>query len=350
MRISIVIPVYNVAPYLRGCLDSVCAAAQELECRVGEWTGRPLVEIVCVDDGATDGSGAILDEYREKLEKRDDGGQWMGEFVVIHQQNAGVSAARNRGMREATGDYIWFVDADDEIERDSLRLLWDVIAKGDKPDVICFGSHAERSDLPLSAVPVKFDMDEVVQSREALRRWGGRLWAWNGLFRRVLTDGMKFKVYLNGEDTLWGYEALLKARSVWTLDCPLYVYRENSSGASRKFSIRHLESLWGVGGELADAFRHARHFDWYRRQLMRHLRGITHNGARVVTRALGAKGYSAWCDGARKIYLDSGIVQGWRRVLCQILLGFGWPWLIELFCFRPVEWKGRLIRMVRKCG
>lgn len=78
---SIIIPVYNVAPYLRECLDSVLAQT------LGDW------ECICVDDGSTDGSGAILDEYAA-METR---------FRVIHQANAGVAGARNRGLNAARG-------------------------------------------------------------------------------------------------------------------------------------------------------------------------------------------------------------------------------------------------------
>lgn len=78
MTFSIIIPVYNVAPYLRECLDSVLAQI----CTDWEW------EAICVDDGSTDGSGAILDEYAAR----------DGRFKVIHQTNAGVSAARNAAL------------------------------------------------------------------------------------------------------------------------------------------------------------------------------------------------------------------------------------------------------------
>ena len=90
---SIIIPVYNVAPYLRECLDSVIAQT------FTDW------EAICVDDGSTDGSGAILDEYAAK-DKR---------FRVIHQKNAGVSVARNAAIELMHGDWFLFVDADDVI-------------------------------------------------------------------------------------------------------------------------------------------------------------------------------------------------------------------------------------------
>ena len=91
MMFSIVIPVYNVAPYLRECLDSLLAQT------CADW------EAVCVDDGSTDSSGAILDEYAAKDSR----------FVVVHQENRGVSAARNKGLDIAKGEWLVFLDGDD---------------------------------------------------------------------------------------------------------------------------------------------------------------------------------------------------------------------------------------------
>lgn len=98
MKFSIIIPVYNVAPWLRECLDSVRAQTfADFEC-------------ICADDGSTDGSGAILDEYAARDVR----------FRVIHQQNGGEGAARNAALEVATGDWICFVDADDVVNE---RLL-----------------------------------------------------------------------------------------------------------------------------------------------------------------------------------------------------------------------------------
>lgn len=104
---SIIIPVYNVAPYLRECLDSVLAQT------FPDW------EAICVDDGSTDGSGAILDEYAAK-EKR---------FRVFNQKHFGVSNARNSGIIEAHGEWIGFVDADDVVAEKWLETAAGAIAE-----------------------------------------------------------------------------------------------------------------------------------------------------------------------------------------------------------------------------
>lgn len=108
---SIIIPVYNVAPYLRECLDSVLAQT------FTNW------EVICVDDGSTDGSGAILDEYAARDPR----------FRVIHQSNAGVSAARNAALGAAIGSWVSFLDADDKI--DTRRLMALSVVIGGQGDV-----------------------------------------------------------------------------------------------------------------------------------------------------------------------------------------------------------------------
>ena len=102
---SIIIPVYNVAPYLRECLDSVLAQT------FTDW------EAICVDDGSTDGSGSILDEYAARDSR----------FRIIHQPNAGVSAARNKGLDVAKGEWVAFLDGDDIWEKSWLNAVADAI-------------------------------------------------------------------------------------------------------------------------------------------------------------------------------------------------------------------------------
>ena len=100
-KISVIVPVYNVEQYLPQCLDSIINQTYK------------NLEIICVDDGSPDNSGKILDEYAKK-DKR---------IKVIHQENQGVSVARNTGLDNATGKYIGFVDPDDWIEADYYETL-----------------------------------------------------------------------------------------------------------------------------------------------------------------------------------------------------------------------------------
>ena len=101
--ISVIIPVYNVEKYLRRCLDSVIAQTYQ------------NLEIICVDDGSIDDSGKICDQYAVR----------DARIKVIHQENQGLSAARNRGLDAAEGEYIAFVDSDDYILEDMYKKMLD---------------------------------------------------------------------------------------------------------------------------------------------------------------------------------------------------------------------------------
>ncbi len=101
-KISIIVPVYKVEQYLRRCLDSIVAQT------FTDW------ECILIDDGSPDNSGKICDEYAEKEER----------FIVIHQENQGVSVARNKGLDEAKGEWIGFVDSDDWIEKNYMDTLF----------------------------------------------------------------------------------------------------------------------------------------------------------------------------------------------------------------------------------
>ena len=120
---SIIIPVYNVEPYLRKCLDSVLNQT----CR--DW------ECICVDDGSTDGSGKILDEYVAKREVKEKG-EGEQRIIVIHQKNGGVSASRNAALDIANGEWVQFLDSDDSLELDFLGKLADAIQTNPKVDAI----------------------------------------------------------------------------------------------------------------------------------------------------------------------------------------------------------------------
>lgn len=114
--ISIIVPVYNVEKYLRECLDSIS------QLKAVTW------EAILVDDGSTDTSGQICDEYAKQDSR----------FRVIHQKNAGVSAARNAGLEAAEGEWIWFVDSDDSINPDFTIVNPEVM---ENADYVLFDKH-----------------------------------------------------------------------------------------------------------------------------------------------------------------------------------------------------------------
>jgi glycosyltransferase involved in cell wall biosynthesis len=117
-KISIIIPVYNVEKYLRECLDS--CVNQTLE----------DIEIICVDDASPDNSIKILEEYQQKDSRI---------RIFRHEENKNLGTARNTGLTNATGEYVWFVDSDDYIDTKACQILYDAIKEFDV-DILCFSA------------------------------------------------------------------------------------------------------------------------------------------------------------------------------------------------------------------
>lgn len=168
-KISVIIPVYNVEPYLERCLDSIIHN-----------TYRNL-EIICVDDGSPDNCGAILDRYAE----RDD------RIVVIHKENGGLSSARNSGMDVATGEYIAFIDSDDWIHPQYFEILMYVLKQKNSDLTICsFGKPKELEEF-------EFFKLEDIKSRELnlegiYKVWDAKTYACGKLYRKGLIEGNRF--------------------------------------------------------------------------------------------------------------------------------------------------------------
>lgn len=126
IKISVIIPVYNVEKYLSDCLESVIQQRYR------------NIEILCVNDGSTDGSLKILEKYANK----------DCRIKIISQENKGLSAARNNGIRNATGEYICFLDSDDMLEKDALRVISNVLMQS-KVDALCFNAKVICEDRSL---------------------------------------------------------------------------------------------------------------------------------------------------------------------------------------------------------
>ena len=215
MKFSLIIPVYNVAPYLRECLDSILAQI------FTDW------EAICVNDGSTDGSGGILDEYAARDVR----------FRVVHKENGGVSVARNLAIEKASGDYIGFVDADDAIARDWLLRAKEYIEANDA-DVVRFEMQRWKGGkLP----EPKWDNElTILSDRKSLVEWGWPKYLsvdcggpWNVFARRSLVQdrgtfpvGMRMK-----EDRIFLLHLLMKTGKMVLSDYQGYFYRERVDGA-----------------------------------------------------------------------------------------------------------------------
>lgn len=196
--LTLVVPVYNVAPYLPRCLESLAALSP------------PADEIIVVDDGSTDECPRILAEFGSRLP----------QMRVIRQENGGLSAARNTALEVATGTYLAFVDSDDFVSPDAyaeaLRL-----AQDDGLDMVLLNANyhfeGREADYPIYA---NVAATEVITGREWLRRRfrAGRFlhMVWMHLYRRDFIERHRFRFVprLIHEDVIWTTEALLAAQRV----------------------------------------------------------------------------------------------------------------------------------------
>ena len=164
--VSVIVPVYNVSEYLEACIESVLAQT---------FTD---FELILVDDGSSDNCGAICDEYATK----------DGRIVVIHQQNGGLSAARNAGLDAATGKYIYFLDSDDSIKPNLMEVVVPYFEDG--MDLVVF--NHERVELNGLRIPCIHELGTYALSEEnrvsfynkILLSYGIGWEAWNRMFRR----------------------------------------------------------------------------------------------------------------------------------------------------------------------
>lgn len=204
VTVSVVMPVYNGEDCLRECLDSICAQ-----------TLRDI-EIICVDDGSSDGSLAILDEYASK-DKR---------IRVIAQPNSGAAAARNKGIAIASGEYLSVLDSDDRFEPDMLEKMVARARSADAQIVICrcegFEDGTEKPVPMMWSLQDKFVPSEVFSAEDM----GDALffftqgWAWDKLYRMsfVRENGLEFQNLKSSNDMLFTFLSLALAQRITVMN------------------------------------------------------------------------------------------------------------------------------------
>ena len=214
MKVSVIVPVYNVRTYLDGCVKSILAQTFDgFEC-------------ILVDDGSTDGSGGVCDE----LAGRD------SRIKVIHKPNGGLSDARNAGLDVASGDYIGFVDSDDLVDPEMYEALLSR-ARRDNLDVVC--GNVSVCDLktgetrpygPLCA----FCADGETVTFETADRLLDAMFnvaAWNKLYRKSVFAARRFPKGAKFEDVPVWTDILFSGARIGCVDHPVYTYNINREGS-----------------------------------------------------------------------------------------------------------------------
>jgi glycosyltransferase involved in cell wall biosynthesis len=218
--ISVIVPIYNTASYLERCLKSIVDQTYD------------KLEIICIDDGSTDGSELILDEFARKDSR----------IRVIHKQNGGESSARNVGLEMMTGQYIGFLDCDDWIEANMYERLVSIAIQKDVDMVASpwFKDTDEESikignQLPVS--PEIFEREDLLQYIYKRDYYRGFTYMWNKLYRRSLFYDERGEIILFDEDLALGGDVLYLGRLALNTEKAVYLdeafyhyYQRDTSG------------------------------------------------------------------------------------------------------------------------
>lgn len=252
IKLSIVIPVYNVELYLRKCVDSIISQNCD-QC-----------EIVLVDDGSTDKSGEICDSYRNTK-----------GITVYHKNNGGLSDTRNYGIRHSSGEYLLFVDSDDYLEPNALKNILDALCEY-HPDVLTAKSKMVFDDGKIVDevdYSIKEGLYEKTKFFKILKRHSKSIifCAQYFICRReiVIYNNLLFKEGVIHEDELWTPQLLLVSRNIYYLDA--YFYFHLMRGGSIMHSnndIKSGKSLLVIAPMLNEKYKNVHNDIWYLRDRM----------------------------------------------------------------------------------
>lgn len=209
--LSIIIPIYNTEVFLERCIQSVCRQTYK------------NLEIILIDDGSTDNSGKLCDLYAMKDYR----------IRVIHQENLGVSAARNIGLEIARGEYITFVDSDDYVEADMFQKLL-VFQKSSNAEIVsCTFRNEEYQKIKEENGPIViFNKEEAISDMLCCKNITYSVSC--KIFKKTVIENLKFCTDCShNEDLLFCYQAILNSENIVHISENLYIYCANRNSATR---------------------------------------------------------------------------------------------------------------------
>lgn len=216
--VSIIVPIYNVEKYLCRCIDSIIRQTYQ------------KIEIILVDDGSTDKSGIIADKYA-RMDNR---------IRVFHKKNGGLSDARNYGIDKAVGEYVMFVDSDDYIDMDMVKILLDNLKNS-------------GADISMSAFYWIYDNEQIIPYKrygdytlyESDNKWEmlftnetTMVVAWNKLYKTDIFDNIRYKVGVLHEDEEIIHKILDRANRICYTDSKLYYYVKRADSIVSAYSLK----------------------------------------------------------------------------------------------------------------
>ena len=229
-KITVIVPVYNVENYLRKCLDSIMVQTYK------------NIEIIVVNDGSTDTSGEICKEF-SGMDHR---------IIYIEQENAGLSAARNTGLNNMSGDYVTFVDSDDWIEQDYIETLYKKIVEY-QADIAVGNYYSYNEDEETYYFHIYGDsyyekvydnisiFENLYESQEM--KSFALISAWGKLYKAKLFDYLRFDKGKLGEDGYFNQKMYLSVNKVVYLNKGLYAYRQRSGSITKTWTEKWMHAL-----------------------------------------------------------------------------------------------------------
>ena len=225
--VSVMVPVYNCEKYISRCLNSII-----------NQTYRNL-EIIIIDDGSTDKSGKIADEYSEK----------DCRIHVIHQENSGLASSRNRALAEAKGEYLMFIDADDYLHLHMIDSLYNDIRNNEADMAI--GSYLEGGENEFPHIKLSAASDCYFGKDKFKELFGSKkisfICAWGRLYSRNLFDNLKYPDGKIHEDEYLAHYLLDRAKKITYTQTPFYYYFKEKNGKNSitqsSFSMKRLDCI-----------------------------------------------------------------------------------------------------------
>lgn len=284
--ISVIVPVYNVENYLRQCLESL---------RTQTYTN---IEVIMVDDGSQDSSGKICDEYAEKF----------NNFYIVHKENAGLGMARNTGLEHIKGEFVVFLDSDDYLDPDCIRILYEklrqnhvdmckggfkrvldsgeIVSKRDYQNEFFEGEKAKLELLPrmIGSSPSRHDNIEMcvwgaIYNVEPIKKYGLKFPSERELISEDLVFNIDYMQYANGACTIseMAYNYRVNLNSLSTS------YRNDRFEASKHFYLEMKRKLEKLGYDRMTMLRLDRMFFVYLRMCIGQEKSATSKNKREIS-------------------------------------------------------------------
>lgn len=215
--LSVIIPVYNAEKFLPAVFKCIEKKSKD-------------IEVIFVDDGSTDSSGKLCNEFRKQ----------SSNVKYIYQENTGVSAARNIGIENAKGDWIIFLDSDDFMTEKWNDILVESIQKNDSADVIFFSNQISEQDYD------NFECAKAAIGANTLNEAGISLcWVFSKIYSRkfLINNNIFFHIgMINGEDMLFNCEAFIKAHKIVGVNKSYYYFFKNMQSSTNKFNLKIIDT------------------------------------------------------------------------------------------------------------